>query len=190
MLSSVTFWSRTAVVLLLACSGQIASINLSESAEATIEGQSTLGGITELVGGLGFSGFTEMDISQSSELKNQGVQQGDIETAMVTRFTLEVVDPSDADLSFISSLEIWVDAPDLDPVMVASQTDFPSGVASVDFVLEDVDLADYVVSDSMSIMTEASGSVPSDKVTIKATADFEIGVTAQGACNAAKQASE
>ena len=58
----------------------------------------------------------------------------------------------------------------------------------VDFLLEDVDLADYVVSDSMSITTEASGSVPSETVTIKATADFEIGVTAQGACNAAKQA--
>lgn len=190
MLSAVSSWSRYAVVLLLACSGQIASINLSESAEATIEGQSALGGITDLVGSLGFSGFTEMDIAQSSELKNQGVQPGDIETAVVTRFVLEVVDPSDADLSFISTLEIWVDAPDLDPVMVASQTDFPSGVSSVDFILEEVDLVDYVVSDSLSITTEASGSIPSDTVTIRATADFEIGVTAQGACNAAKQAGE
>ena len=42
MLSAISSWSRYAVVLLLACGGQIASINLSESAEATIEGQSTL----------------------------------------------------------------------------------------------------------------------------------------------------
>ena len=61
----------------------------------------------------------EMDISQSQALVNQGVQPAsDIETAIVTSFTLSVTDPDDADLSFISSLEIWVEAPDLDPVMV------------------------------------------------------------------------
>ena len=95
MFSSWASFSRYAVVLMLSCDGQIATINLSESAEATIEGQTTLGGITDLVGSLGFSGFTEMDISQSSELTNQGVQPGDIETATVTRFTLSVVEPDD-----------------------------------------------------------------------------------------------
>ena len=53
-----------------------------------------------------------MDISQSQALVNQGVQPGDIETAVVTSFTLSVIDPDDdADLSFISSFEIWVEAP-------------------------------------------------------------------------------
>ena len=76
--------------------------------------------------------------------------------------------------------------PDLEPVLVASQVDFPEGESVVDFDLEDVDLVDYVVSDSMSITTEATGSVPSDTVTIHDAA-FEIGVTAQGACNAISQ---
>lgn len=187
MLSSLHSVSRTVFVCLIACQGKLATIELSESAEATIEGQSTLGGITDLVGALGFDGFTEMDISQSQALVNQGVQPGDIETAIVTSFTLSAIDPDGADMSFVSSLEIWVEAPDLDPVLVASQTDFPEGVSVIDFELEDVDLVDYVVSDSMNITTEATGSVPSDTVTIKADATFEIGVTAQGACNAISQ---
>ena len=187
MLSSLHSVSRTLFVCLIACQGKLATIELSESAEATIEGQSTLGGITDLVGALGFDGFTEMDISQSQALVNQGVQPGDIETAIVTSFTLSAIDPDGADLSFISSLEIWVEAPDLDPVLVASQTDFPEGVSVIDFDLEDVDLVDYVVSDSMNITTEATGSVPADTVTIQADATFEIGVTAQGACNAISQ---
>ena len=187
MLSSLHTLSRTVLVCAIACQGQIASIELSESAEATIEGQSTLGGLTDLVGALGFDGFAEMDISQSQALVNQGVQPGDIETAVVTSFTLSVIDPDDNDLSFISSLEIWVDAPDLEPVMVASQVDFPEGESVVEFELEDIDLVDYVVSDSMSITTEATGSVPSDTVTIQADATFEIGITAQGACNAISQ---
>ena len=186
-MSPIFTLSRTALVCIIACQGQVATIELSESAEATIEGQSTLGGITDLVGTLGFDGFTEMDISQSQALVNQGVQPGDIETAIVTSFTLSAVDPDDADLSFISSLEIWVEAPDLEPVLVASQIEFPEGVSVVEFDLEDVDLVDYVVSDSMNITTEATGTVPSDTITIKADATFEIGVTAQGACNAISQ---
>ena len=71
--------------------------------------------------------------------------------------------------------------------MVASQNDFPEGIAVVEFDLEDVELVDYVVSDSMNITTEATGTVPSDTVTIQADASFEIGVTAQGACNAISQ---
>ena len=57
MLSSLHTLSRTLFVCVIACQGQIASIELSESAEATIEGQSTLGGITDLVGTLGFEEF-------------------------------------------------------------------------------------------------------------------------------------
>ena len=184
MLSSFHTVSRTLFFCLIACQGELVSIELAESAEATIEGQSTLGGLTELVGTLGFDGFAEMDISQSQDLVNQGVQPGDIETAIVTSFTLSAIDPDGADLSFISSLEIWVEAPDLDPVLVASQMDFPEGVSVIDFELEGIDLVDYVVSDSMSITTEATGTVPSDSVTIQADATFEIGITAQGACNA------
>ena len=37
----------------------------------------------------------------------------------------------------------------------------------IDFDLEDVDLVDYVVSNSMNITTEATGSVPSDTVTVE-----------------------
>ena len=42
MLSSLHSVSRTVFVCLIACQG-VATIELSESAEATIEGQSTLG---------------------------------------------------------------------------------------------------------------------------------------------------
>ena len=188
MTDTVQKIGRMVFVGLLACQGQLVVIELSESAEATIEGQSTLGGLTDLVGALGFDGFTEMDISQSQDLVNQGVQPGDIETAYIASFTLSAIDPSDADLSFLSSLEIWVEAADLDRVLVASQVDFPEGVSVVEFELEDINLVDYVVSDSMKITTDARGSVPSDTVTIKADATFEIGVTAQGACNALSQA--
>ena len=69
-------------------------------------------------------------------------------------------------------------------MLVANQDEFPSGVQSVTFDLEDVNLADYVVSDSMDITTEVTATVPSETITVRATVDFDIGVTAQGACNA------
>ena len=42
----------------------------------------------------------------------------------------------------------------------------------------------------MKITTDATGTVPEETITIQADASFAIGVTAQGACNAASQAAE
>ena len=51
-----------------------------------------------------------------------------------------------------------------------------------------VDISEYVVQDSMNITTEVTGSLPSEDTSIEAHIALEIGVTSQGACNAAKSA--
>ena len=172
----------------LACGeGKLATIEFSETAEATVPSAGTLGTITELVGNLGFSGFTDMNISESEELANQGVAPGDINEAFITNFSLEALSPEGSDLSFLDSLEIWVEAEGLEPVLVASQDEFPEGVGKVDFIVEDVDITEYVVSEAMTITTEASGSLPSEETQLEAEIGFSVGITAQGACNAMSQ---
>ncbi len=153
-------------------------IDVEGDAETTVEGSGLLG---ELLGELGFEGFASMDIASSEELQNQGVEPGDIKDARLVSFELEVLDPEEGDLSFLSQLSVSVSAPDLPQVLLASQVAFPEGTTLVPFDVEDVDLTDYVTSRSLTLTTEATGEPPTEDTTIVARYLIDVGVTLQGA---------
>jgi len=168
-----------AVFALFACDGTLISIDVNGQAETVI----TEGTVLEnLVGNLGFGDFLDMDITSASELENQGVEPGDIQDVSLTIFHIEATDPDGADLSFLDSVELYVESPDLPRVLVASANSFPAGQARVDFVLEDVDLTDYVVSQSLTLETDVTGRRPDANTTVLATYRLSVGVTNQGAC--------
>ena len=169
-----------AAVLFAACSGKLLTITIEQESSIVIE-QGTL--LENLVGQFGFNEFTDLDITDSQELANQGVQPGDITDVYFKAFTLTATAPGGADLSFIDSLEFYVEADGLDRVLVASQDDFPAGQASVDLNLENVDLTAYVVSESMDLTTEVRGGRPPADTTVLAEFAIDVGATAQGACN-------
>lgn len=180
---------RRAALLLLclsllafaSCDGTLVIIEVDQEAITTVEE----GGLLEdLVGDLGLDDFLDMDITTSSELQNQGVEPGDISSVVLTLFELEVLSPEDGDLSFLDSVELYVEAPDLPEVRVASAFDFPVGEARVLFELDDVDLTDYVVSRSMTLSTDISGHRPDEATEVRAHFVLDVGVTTQGACNA------
>lgn len=179
-------WWGAAVVAVLACQGELLRIDVPQESETTIP-KATL--VETLLGDLGFGDFVDMDITASQELQNQGVQPGDIVDVRLTAFSLTVTSPSSGDLSFVTSLEVYVEAPGLPRVLLASGSDFPAGQARVDLDLEDVDLTDYAVSQSMTIELEAEGSRPEDDTRVLAATNLSVGVTAQGACNAIQGAS-
>ena len=173
-------------IFLTACgNGSLFTIEVEESSTVEIESAGPLGEVAELVGNLGFDGFTEMNIVESEELANQGVSPGDIEQAQVAYFALTVEEPADGDLSFINAMDIFVESDGLPTEMVASQSDFSSNV--VVFELNDLDLTEYIISESVTITTDVNGSLPSENTTVRADITISVGVTAQGAKNAAAQ---
>jgi hypothetical protein len=91
-------------------------------------------------------------------------------------------------MSWLDSMELYVEAPGVERALIASADDFPEGVASVSFDLYDVDLTPYAVSEAMTLATEVSGRRPDDDTTIRADVVLDVGVTGQGACNQAKAA--
>lgn len=175
----------TAMVILgllawTACkNGPLKHIEIDGADSVTVERGTVL---EELVGGLGFDGFTAMDLTDSSELQNQGVKPGDISTAKLVEFTLEATAPPEGDLSFMERMEIYVEGPDLPRQLLASAgpEDFAEGVEEVSFLLEDVDLVEYVVSESLTLETSVSGSRPDEDTTVEARYVIDVGVTAQG----------
>ena len=164
----------------MACAGSFISIDVQGEAE-TVIAEGTL--LEELVEDVGFGEFLNMDITTASELDNQGVQAGDIQDAALTMFFLESTDPPGSSLSFLDSMELFVESPGLPRVLVASARSFPAGEARVAFVLEDVDLTDYVVSQSLTLTTSVTGRRPDVETTVRAVYRFSVGVTTQGACN-------
>ncbi len=172
-------WSYAALpVLLLACS-KLLTIRVEEESTTVVE-QGTL--LEDIVGDLGFEGFMALDISESTELKNQGVEPGDIKEVFLEELVLE----ADGDLSFIEELEFFVESEGLPRQRIAYQTSFPEGETRSEMVLEDVDLTEYVVAESMDITTEVVGTRPEEDTEITGLIALSVGVTAKGACNQVK----
>lgn len=168
------------VALLWSCEGALFNIRVSDTAETTIRAGTVFEGLLQ---DFGFGEFVELDITSASELQNQGVGPGDIVRVTFQSFDLEVISPEDGDLSFLDRLEFYVEAPELPRELVARADAFPDGQARVSMELIDIDLTDYVVSESMTISTEARGSRPRRDTTVEASFALRVGVTGQGACN-------
>ena len=65
---------------LVGCSSLL-TISIEESATTTVAGGTVL---EDLLGDLGFDEFVTMDLTSSEELKNQGVEPGDIAESALT----------------------------------------------------------------------------------------------------------
>lgn len=164
---------------LATCGGRIDQFTVNESSESTIE-QGTV--VEQLAGQFGFSDFVSFDISQTDEFQNQGVTKDQIDSVRMTKLHLEVVDPpSGQDLSFIDTLEFFVEADGLERKRVASGTDFPEGATAVDLMIDDVELKPYAVAPSMDITTEATGHRPANDTTVEGTVELLVDVNIAGA---------
>ena len=170
------------IFFFLACNSisNLLTIEIEESSQVLVE-QGTV--LEDLLGDLGFSDFVSMDITESQELANQGVEPGDIERVNLTVLELEVIDPEGADLSFFQAMSFYAEAPDVDSVQIASAPGFPEGDSLVSFDLEDVDLTPYVVSESMTLSTEVTARRPDVDTLIEARFVVEVEATLQGAKN-------
>lgn len=167
-----------AVLLLLAgCELTLTEIAVRGSTEATVEAGTVVG---DLLGDLGFAGLVEMDVTAAEELQNQGVKDGDISSAVLTEF-LFTAESGDPDLSFFSSVDLAVGAADLDTWVIAAQDSFPEGEAAVDFATTGADIADYVVSEAMTLSTEVTAHRPAEDTVVRVNYTVVVGVTTQGA---------
>jgi len=109
---------EAAVVFGLCCQARLTSVELERSAQAVIA-KGTL--LEEVLGEVGFEGLTQLDITTAEEIENQGAEPGDIRDVMLASFTLTALNPDGADLAFIDSLELYVEAPQLPRQLVAYQ---------------------------------------------------------------------
>lgn len=164
----------------VSCEATLITIDVPYDTTTTVE-QGTV--LENLVGDLGFGDFLNMDVTSSQELQNQGVSPGDINAVTLTYFRLTADAPAGADLSFLEGLAFYAEAPDLPRVRIAFADEFPEDEPTVNLQLEDVDLTDYVVSQSMTLDTEVEGRRPDQDTDVLAELELSVAVTGQGACS-------
>lgn len=164
---------------MMGCS-EVLQFPVETSAQTSIEGD-PLGG---LLGTIGFPDLATFDISETDEFENQGVNKEDIESVTLTSLSLKVVSPEGQDLSFFESIEFYVESGGLEKVRIAHLESFPEGVSEVQFLIDDVELRDYVAAESMAVTTDVTASAPAQDTTLEAHIAFEVVATPQGACNA------
>lgn len=170
--------------LFVGCQGALFTFDVAESETVVIERGTVL---ETVLSDLGVD-FLDADLQVSQELANQGVEPGDVDGVYFRELVLTVRAPAGGDLSFVDRLEFFVSGDGLPTQRVAWADRFEPGQGVVALNLEDVDLTDYVVAESMDIVTEVAGQRPDEDTTIEASYVIEIGATGQGACNQLKGA--
>ena len=166
---------------LIGCAGEaLTHIEVDGEAETAVEAGTLL---EELLVDFGFEDFVSMDLVSASALQNQGVEPGDISSAVLIAFELEAIDGM-GDLSFLEEVRLSVEAPEVEAVELAVADDFPPGEPVVVFALSGADFAPHVVSREMTFGTEITGHRPSADTTVRARYVVDVGVTLKGAAGA------
>jgi hypothetical protein len=164
--------------LLVACG--ILSFSVEQHATTTVEGAGVLG---SLLGVLDLGGFDDFDVEIEQKMQDQGVADGDLRSVTLSTLALSSAD----DLSFITSMDVYVSGDGVDEVLVASVDDIPAGATDVALTTTGADLTDIVVAGGMAFRVDASGNAPEDDTDIDVHVVVDIEATPQGACNAAKK---
>ena len=108
-----------------------------------------------------FDSFIAIDLTETQEFKNEQVGRDRVKSVLLSSFAIEVTHPPDeSDLSFLRSLEFFVEADDLaqERIAYSDEDAFSQGVRRVDLQLDDVELQPFVVADHFSVTSKVSAS--------------------------------
>jgi hypothetical protein len=164
------------LVLALAACGNPADL---DNFDVTVEETTSVPGATPvellLDGFPVIDGLANFDISNSSEFQNGQYSPEDVGSVRLDRLTLSVVSPSGQDLSFFGDVVFLLSADGMPTIEVATASEFPEGVSSVNFDTSGADIKEYVLAKAGSFTVEVSDTKrPPEETVLKITAVFEV----------------
>lgn len=156
----------------------IDDFDITRSAESVVSGSV----LTQVLGSIGFASLSDLNFSNSAEMKNSGVKPSQIDSIKMTLLRLKVKKPATGqDLTFLSSVKFYAESSGLPKVLVAEGGPFAAGSGQVDLKLAGAELKPYATAASMSLTTEVSGHAPAQDTTIEATVTLRVNVNVTGA---------
>ena len=101
--------------------------------------------------------FITPDIPTNSEyaFSDNNTNKDLIESIQLRQIVLTILDPTDSDFSFLKSVKVYIDAEDLDEVLIASKSDIPDEIGNkLELELENVELQQYIKKDEFKLRVE------------------------------------
>lgn len=164
------------LVLPLAACGNPADL---DNFDVTIEEMTSVPGATAvellLDGFPVVDGLANFDLTDSSEFKNGQYSPDDVGSVRLERLTISVVSPDGQDLSFFGDVAFLLSTDGMPTIEVATASEFPEGVSSVNFDTSNADIKEYVLAQAGSFTVEVSDTKrPPQETALKITAVFEV----------------
>ncbi|WP_419212818.1 hypothetical protein ACNR9Q_01515 [Maribacter sp. X9] len=102
---------------------------------------------------LPFDVFTpETETNSESKFEVNDTRKDLIEEIKLTELEMVIISPSDADFSFLNSVEVYISADGLDEILVASLDEVPANAGGTILLnTEDKDLKEYIKKDEFSL---------------------------------------
>lgn len=163
-------------LLLSACSVVDAIADL-DNFEITLKEQTVIAGgglVTDLLGEVGFTGLNEFNIEDNQEFQNKDIPKNNIEWTRVRDLDLTVIDPDSNTFAFVDSILFFIDSPNHEKAALASSGEVADTLQTINFNLENLDIAPYLKDESMSITTQFFGQQPRENTTVEIEMKLEI----------------
>lgn len=93
----------------------------------------------------------DTETNSESTFESNDTRKDLIEEIKLTQLQLVITSPSDADFSFLESIEVFISADGLDELKIASKVEVPETVSTLDLEVSDTDLKDYIKKDNYSL---------------------------------------
>jgi hypothetical protein len=167
-----------ACLTLLACAP--ASFDTELKGETTVPAGPP-GGTTVLNAFPAIASFAGLDFNQNQDFKNQGVAKEDVSSVHPKSLELRLLSPSDADFSFLDTLEFFAKAGDKEARIARKQDISRLALSAPHPVLkmevEDAELQPFVAAPSMSIIVRGKGRMPEQEVRLQVIVVLDVGVS-------------
>ncbi len=167
---------------LLTC-GDLDSFEVEQSSTTMIPGMTP----TEpYLDDLAFSDFANIDLAADETLASEDVRKNQIDAVNLITLSLTITAPaSGQDLTFLSSIEFFIEAEGQPKERIAFGGPFQSGTQSAYMNIDTLDLHPYVAAETMSITTKIAGTRPQNTTTIVAYTNFLVDVdVSEAVCGA------
>lgn len=126
---------------------------------------------------LPFDMFTpDMETNSESEFEVNDTRKDLIEQIKLTELVLTITDPSNADFSFLESIDIYISAEGLDEIKIASEISVdPDTGNTLDVDVIDVDIKEYIKKDKFNLrLNTVTDEVISTDHTIEVSSVFFV----------------
>jgi|GEM_PF-6675712 len=163
------------VVFLVSCGALSRLDNIEFSQTAALEVLGIDAGNTSIDGPL-LPSLNNLNASFEQNLSSKDIELDKVDHVKLKAFELSATSPQGADLSFLSKVDIFLEAPGLPKVLIAHSNSFPQGIFTLPLKVEDVNLKSYMSDDSISVSVDIQGDVPQNTTTISGLLTFDIDV--------------